>query len=379
MDRTELRAVQKPLKDRYREEPAAALVTLRAEGKLDEEHIACKVETGRALVEAGMDPALAFPLAARVARAWAARAVERPEHGLDAVRGELAVLGLLPGLGVPREQAALLLRTLFGALRHWHVPLILAALVLARLDGIDRLRTLVLLVTLGLAPLAEPEPEPDHGAGVTGLRSYPAPLLGLDGLASLLKEDGQADRGRRVAILGGFAVPLLGFGGLVPPAVQEPETEHRFGVAGGGGRAVPAFGLDRLPPLAELAREVHHAVGMAGRGGPAVPAFGFGLLGPLLQQQAQVGHGLAVTGLGGVAVPLLGPGRLILCLKQDSRAGHRIPARSLRVLASLLQPEGHGGHGLAVVGTDPVTPPRLGFGGIPLLVRHWPSMTLLTW
>src|SRR5436305_9236021 len=57
MDRAELQAAQKPLKNRYREEPAAALITLRAEGQLDEEKIACKVETGRALVEAGLHPA----------------------------------------------------------------------------------------------------------------------------------------------------------------------------------------------------------------------------------------------------------------------------------------------------------------------------------
>ncbi|HJU36801.1 MAG TPA: OsmC family protein [Gaiellaceae bacterium] len=57
MDRTALRAVQKPLKDRYREEPAAAFVTLRADGELDASQIACKVDTGRALVEAGLHPA----------------------------------------------------------------------------------------------------------------------------------------------------------------------------------------------------------------------------------------------------------------------------------------------------------------------------------
>ena len=57
MDRAALQAVQKPLKDRYREEPGSALVTLRADGELDAEHIACKVETGRALVEAGLHPA----------------------------------------------------------------------------------------------------------------------------------------------------------------------------------------------------------------------------------------------------------------------------------------------------------------------------------
>src|ERR671936_247676 len=57
MDRAELQAVQAPLKERYREEPGAALITLRADGKLDEEQIACSVETGRALVEAGLHPA----------------------------------------------------------------------------------------------------------------------------------------------------------------------------------------------------------------------------------------------------------------------------------------------------------------------------------
>jgi uncharacterized OsmC-like protein len=57
VDRAELQAVQKPLKERYREEPGAALVTLRREGKLDEEQIACSVASGRALVEAGLHPA----------------------------------------------------------------------------------------------------------------------------------------------------------------------------------------------------------------------------------------------------------------------------------------------------------------------------------
>jgi uncharacterized OsmC-like protein len=57
VDRAELQAVQKPLKERYREEPAAAFITLRADGTLDESQIACKVDTGRALVEAGLHPA----------------------------------------------------------------------------------------------------------------------------------------------------------------------------------------------------------------------------------------------------------------------------------------------------------------------------------
>jgi uncharacterized OsmC-like protein len=57
VDKAQLQEIQRPLKDRYREEPAAALITLRADGKLDEEQIACKVETGRVLVEAGLHPA----------------------------------------------------------------------------------------------------------------------------------------------------------------------------------------------------------------------------------------------------------------------------------------------------------------------------------
>jgi uncharacterized OsmC-like protein len=57
MDARELRAIQTPLKERYRADPAAALITLRALGKLGEEHVACRVETGQALVEAGLHPA----------------------------------------------------------------------------------------------------------------------------------------------------------------------------------------------------------------------------------------------------------------------------------------------------------------------------------
>jgi uncharacterized OsmC-like protein len=56
MDSSALRELQAPLKQRYREDPEAALVTLRAEGSLSE-GIACSVQTGRALVEAGLHPA----------------------------------------------------------------------------------------------------------------------------------------------------------------------------------------------------------------------------------------------------------------------------------------------------------------------------------
>jgi uncharacterized OsmC-like protein len=56
MDRDSLRSAQQPLKELYRSEPAAALVTLRAEGALGE-GVTCSVQTGRALVEAGLHPA----------------------------------------------------------------------------------------------------------------------------------------------------------------------------------------------------------------------------------------------------------------------------------------------------------------------------------
>jgi len=57
MDAAELRAMQAPLKERYRCEPEAATITLRAKGALDDANIACKVETGRALAVAGLHPA----------------------------------------------------------------------------------------------------------------------------------------------------------------------------------------------------------------------------------------------------------------------------------------------------------------------------------
>src|SRR5829696_152899 len=57
MDATALRSLQAPLKDRYRSDPDAAVITLKAQGTLDDQHIACKVETGRALSVAGLHPA----------------------------------------------------------------------------------------------------------------------------------------------------------------------------------------------------------------------------------------------------------------------------------------------------------------------------------
>jgi uncharacterized OsmC-like protein len=56
MDAQQFRAIQAPLKDKYRSDPASALVTLHAKGKAGE-GISCNVETGRKLVEAGLHPA----------------------------------------------------------------------------------------------------------------------------------------------------------------------------------------------------------------------------------------------------------------------------------------------------------------------------------
>jgi uncharacterized OsmC-like protein len=57
MDAEQLRSLQAPLKTRYRDDPDAAAITLKASGELGAESITCKVETGRALVEAGLHPA----------------------------------------------------------------------------------------------------------------------------------------------------------------------------------------------------------------------------------------------------------------------------------------------------------------------------------
>ncbi len=57
MDANELRALQAPIKDRYKSDAKAAFITLKAKGTLDDQNIACKVETGRALAVAGLHPA----------------------------------------------------------------------------------------------------------------------------------------------------------------------------------------------------------------------------------------------------------------------------------------------------------------------------------
>ncbi len=57
MEADELRALQAPLKEQYKQDPDAAVITLKAVGALGEEGVTCSVETGRALVEAGLHPA----------------------------------------------------------------------------------------------------------------------------------------------------------------------------------------------------------------------------------------------------------------------------------------------------------------------------------
>jgi uncharacterized OsmC-like protein len=60
MDRDQLRAAQAPLKERYRAEPEAGLITLKAEGRIGE-RITCSIQTGKALVQAGLHPATGGP------------------------------------------------------------------------------------------------------------------------------------------------------------------------------------------------------------------------------------------------------------------------------------------------------------------------------
>jgi uncharacterized OsmC-like protein len=56
MDAAELRAMQAPIKERYKQDPSAAVITLKAKGSTDTDGLTCKVETGRALAVAGLHP-----------------------------------------------------------------------------------------------------------------------------------------------------------------------------------------------------------------------------------------------------------------------------------------------------------------------------------
>ena len=83
----ELRALQAPLKARYREDPGTALVTLRAEGELDSSGLVCRVETGRALAEAGLHPATGG-------------------NGLEACSGDMLLQALVACAGVTLKAVA---------------------------------------------------------------------------------------------------------------------------------------------------------------------------------------------------------------------------------------------------------------------------------
>jgi uncharacterized OsmC-like protein len=110
MDRDELKQLQQPLKERYREDPDAAVITLRASGALDGNGIACSVETGRALVEAGLHPATggsgalacsgdmlleALVACAGVTLRSVATSLEMPVSGTVRAEGELDFRGTL--------------------------------------------------------------------------------------------------------------------------------------------------------------------------------------------------------------------------------------------------------------------------------------------
>jgi uncharacterized OsmC-like protein len=112
----ELRAIQSPIKDRYREDPEAAIIVLRAQGAIGGDGISCRVDTGRALVEAGLHPSTggtgelacsgdmlleALAACAGVTLCAVATALEIPVAGgtVDA-EGDLDVRGTL---GVDRE------------------------------------------------------------------------------------------------------------------------------------------------------------------------------------------------------------------------------------------------------------------------------------
>src|ERR1041384_4608767 len=87
MDAAELRAMQAPIKDRYKSDPGAALITLKAKGTLDDSNIACEVETGRALAVAGLHPATGG-------------------SGLDLCSGDMLLEALVACAGVTQKAVA---------------------------------------------------------------------------------------------------------------------------------------------------------------------------------------------------------------------------------------------------------------------------------
>src|SRR2546426_7086188 len=86
MNADEIRSLQAPLKEQYRQRPDTALITLRAEGRIGE-GVTCKIETGRALVEAGLHPATGG-------------------SGLDACSGDMLLEALVACAGVTLKAVA---------------------------------------------------------------------------------------------------------------------------------------------------------------------------------------------------------------------------------------------------------------------------------
>ena len=117
MDAAELRATQAPIKERYKQDPAAAVITLKAKGSIEQDGIACKIETGRALAVAGLHPATggsglelcsgdmlleALVACAGVTLKSVATAIEVPlKQGLVVAEGDLDFRGTL---GVDKEE-----------------------------------------------------------------------------------------------------------------------------------------------------------------------------------------------------------------------------------------------------------------------------------
>ncbi len=116
MDKAELQGLQRPLKDRYREDPDAALVTLVAQGEIEPQSLSCSISTGRALVEAGLHPATggtgtlvcsgdmlleALVACAGVTLQAVATSLELPVTGTVRVEGDLDFRGTL---GVAKEE-----------------------------------------------------------------------------------------------------------------------------------------------------------------------------------------------------------------------------------------------------------------------------------
>jgi len=116
MDAAALRSLQAPIKERYKSDPKAALITLKAKGSIEDGGIACKVETGRALAVAGLHPAAggsglelcsgdmllqALVACAGVTLKSVATAIEVPlTQGLVLAEGDLDVRGTL---GIDKE------------------------------------------------------------------------------------------------------------------------------------------------------------------------------------------------------------------------------------------------------------------------------------